>query len=304
MNRNNQLLAVLIFTLLACFASDAHAVYHPKLGRWMQQDPLGRDITMQQRLGTSAMPTNAFTPRDNLAPSAAGYYDGMSLYEYVGSRPIVKIDPRGLSVTCKYTSGSRVDKEKVSVSYYLGGNPSVGEMMWDKIWTGRTKWRTRYKNKYQCMCKYRCQGTKCVIRATPKGRRRTNILGIEYATVVVNTYKYYAEGSSMSQHASHSDYLAAKQNAADVFGKVTADLLEKGLWPKGDDEGDLEATARALVKDGWSKSISKMIVAEAKKKGGIKGKDAFDKIMKAKLAEYKKKCSGWCSAKLGKEKGS
>jgi len=73
MNRNNQLLAVLILTLLACFTSDAQAVYHPKLGRWMQQDPLGRDTTMQQRLGTPAMPTNSFVPKDNPAPHARSW---------------------------------------------------------------------------------------------------------------------------------------------------------------------------------------------------------------------------------------
>jgi hypothetical protein len=86
-----------ILTLLACFTSDAQAVYHPKLGRWMQQDPLGRDTTMQQRLGTSAMPTNAFVPKDNLVPTpTAGYHDGMNMYEYVGSRPMTNVDPAGL----------------------------------------------------------------------------------------------------------------------------------------------------------------------------------------------------------------
>jgi hypothetical protein len=89
-----------------------------------------------------------------------------------------------------------------------------------------------------------------------------------------------------------------------VFGKVTSDLIMNGLWPKGDDDGDIGAIARALVKEGWSKAISDMIVAKAKKGGGMKGKDAFDELVKAELAEYKKKCSGWCSAKLGKKKGS
>jgi len=40
--------------------------YHPALGRWMQRDP-------------------------------ADYADGMSLYEYVGSRPANRTDPQGLS---------------------------------------------------------------------------------------------------------------------------------------------------------------------------------------------------------------
>lgn len=41
--------------------------YHPQLGRWLQRDP-------------------------------AGYVDGMSLYEYVRSRPTVWIDPLGLKI--------------------------------------------------------------------------------------------------------------------------------------------------------------------------------------------------------------
>lgn len=98
MNRNKQLLAVLIFTLLACFASDAQAVYHPKLGRWMQQDPLGRDTTMQQRLGTSAMPSDAFAPTAPTPTPGAGYHDGMNLYEYVGSRIGNAVDADGLLI--------------------------------------------------------------------------------------------------------------------------------------------------------------------------------------------------------------
>ena len=42
-----------------------HRTYHPRLGRWLQRDPIG-------------------------------YVDGMSLYEYCGSGPVVGTDPDGL----------------------------------------------------------------------------------------------------------------------------------------------------------------------------------------------------------------
>jgi RHS repeat-associated protein len=42
-----------------------HREYHPTLGRWVQRDPVG-------------------------------YHDGMNLYEYVGSNPIIGLDPKGL----------------------------------------------------------------------------------------------------------------------------------------------------------------------------------------------------------------
>ncbi len=52
--------------------SDIYSVryrnYHPDLGRWLQRDPLG-------------------------------YVDGMSLYEYVSSNPVMYLDPLGLAIT-------------------------------------------------------------------------------------------------------------------------------------------------------------------------------------------------------------
>jgi len=47
--------------------SSARAEYHPTLGRWLQRDPIG-------------------------------YADGMGLYEYVGGRPVVMLDPQGLGL--------------------------------------------------------------------------------------------------------------------------------------------------------------------------------------------------------------
>jgi hypothetical protein len=59
-------LAVLVLAVLCLTTFAAHArVYNPALGRFLQRDPIG-------------------------------YRDGVNLYQYVGSRPIVARDPTGL----------------------------------------------------------------------------------------------------------------------------------------------------------------------------------------------------------------
>jgi len=61
--RTSWLFAVAILTL-GLAAADAHAYYHPTVGRWIQRDPIG-------------------------------YADGMNLYEYVRGRPQDLRDPGG-----------------------------------------------------------------------------------------------------------------------------------------------------------------------------------------------------------------
>ena len=67
--RGTRLLVLLTsIILLLVLVPDASAFYHPQAGRWIQRDP-------------------------------EGYVDGMSLYEYVQSGPLVFVDPKGLTVT-------------------------------------------------------------------------------------------------------------------------------------------------------------------------------------------------------------
>jgi len=190
MRRNNPLLAVLMFTLLACFASDAHAVYHPKLGRWMQQDPLGRDTTMQQRLGTSAMPTSAFVPRDSLSPTppGAGYHDGMNLYEYVGSNPIRNLDWSGEEIqvvgltTVPVIIIHDVEEYKKAIEKAGGVSTAVtghkfyakGMYSWDPVFNIVAK----FDPKNPCSCEFRIKSLKMKQSITVPGIGAKGIPGV------------------------------------------------------------------------------------------------------------------------------
>jgi len=68
--------AVLVLPL--ALPSEAQAVYHPRLGRFLQRDPIG-------------------------------YEDGMGLYEYVTSQPTVSRDPEGLQYFPNETAGDHPD---------------------------------------------------------------------------------------------------------------------------------------------------------------------------------------------------
>jgi hypothetical protein len=91
--KRTHLIAVLAgIVAVAVFAADASAMYHPTLGRFTSRDP-GPGGAMR---GGAAGPASAgaFIPRD---PTGNNHYgDGMNLYQYVGSNPIVRADPSGL----------------------------------------------------------------------------------------------------------------------------------------------------------------------------------------------------------------
>ena len=95
--------------VLACIAAitiaatDASAYLHPRLGRFLQRDPLG-------------------------------YVDGMSLYEYVGSRPVTHSDRQGTrratSILIKRDwGGNKLGTSwRVPAKILLGGIPIVGQI--------------------------------------------------------------------------------------------------------------------------------------------------------------------------------
>jgi hypothetical protein len=76
----------------AMFAADAHAMYQPSTGRWMQRDPLGVTVTIRA---------------DNRPSYSRGeirairqYEDGANVYEYTRARPMNLVDAFGLSTLC------------------------------------------------------------------------------------------------------------------------------------------------------------------------------------------------------------
>lgn len=79
------LLAVTVL-LAVIGTTDALAMYNPRTGRFMQRDP---GPGAPERVGTAGpVAGSGFIERDQ-------YADGMNLYQYVGSRPIIAVDPNG-----------------------------------------------------------------------------------------------------------------------------------------------------------------------------------------------------------------
>ena len=97
MNRSKayaSLFAVLAsFAAVALLATDASAMYHPTVGRFLQRDPGPDGMMAAPRVGTAgAVVGGGFLPRD----STGQYEDGMNLYEYVRGQPPNMVDPSGL----------------------------------------------------------------------------------------------------------------------------------------------------------------------------------------------------------------
>lgn len=104
MRRTNLIAVILSFMALAIVSQDAFArgrMYNPALGRFMQRDPLGTPL--QPPMARNVSPTQ-FTQRD---PVGAQYTDGMNLYQYVGSNPLVRVDPSGLEWKVVRNNGKR-----------------------------------------------------------------------------------------------------------------------------------------------------------------------------------------------------
>jgi len=71
---------------------EAQAMYHPRLGRFLQRDPVA-DVGSPVRTGTDVLPTV-----EGLLPQGT-YADAMTLYQYAGTNPMTHLDPYGLDDT-------------------------------------------------------------------------------------------------------------------------------------------------------------------------------------------------------------
>ena len=86
-----RLVAVLVnLAVIALLATDASAMYHPTMGRFMQRDPGSGGMMAAPRVGTAGPSVaGSFLTRDQ-------YADGMNLYQYAGTNPVTRLDPNGL----------------------------------------------------------------------------------------------------------------------------------------------------------------------------------------------------------------
>jgi len=97
--RMRSILPVFVAALVAVvFTTDAMAMYHPGLGRFVQRDPHGQELgPTPNRIGNthpSSVNFN-FIPRDEINPHLQ-YSSGSNIYQYVNSSPESRIDPVGL----------------------------------------------------------------------------------------------------------------------------------------------------------------------------------------------------------------
>ncbi|MBI9018063.1 MAG: hypothetical protein JEZ07_12475 [Phycisphaerae bacterium] len=88
---------MLISAILALFV-DLHATYDPATGRFLQQDSIGtKPVVLFSKGGPRFIFTNGpIVPNsDGTKKTLSQYIDGMNLYEYVKSNPIMLTDPTG-----------------------------------------------------------------------------------------------------------------------------------------------------------------------------------------------------------------
>lgn len=84
--------AMLVVAAITVVPSTASAYYAAHMGRFTSRDPFGEAM----RIGVG-IPNDSgigFIVRDQIDP-AANYHDGMNLYQYTMSNPIVRTDPSG-----------------------------------------------------------------------------------------------------------------------------------------------------------------------------------------------------------------
>jgi hypothetical protein len=94
MHRNRRELSIIATALIFCsvLLTPARAEYNPKLGRFMQRDPIETAM-----LASTALRSNADSAELILEMSAAAQFgDGLTFYLYQCSNPLLGIDPDGL----------------------------------------------------------------------------------------------------------------------------------------------------------------------------------------------------------------
>lgn len=81
---------VVSFTAVLIFTTSASAFHSPRQGRFLQRDPGSPP--------KNSNPTSTYVFTFDLLAIQNQYADGMNLYEYVKSKPIIAVDPSGYSI--------------------------------------------------------------------------------------------------------------------------------------------------------------------------------------------------------------
>jgi hypothetical protein len=105
MKRTHLIAVVVGFMASVMLAQDAFGrarMYNPRLGQFMQRDPLGTPVAPALAVSPEpierSMSSAIYTRRD--PQPAVQYADGMNLYQYVGGHPTMLTDPSGLYKVC------------------------------------------------------------------------------------------------------------------------------------------------------------------------------------------------------------
>lgn len=96
--KSSNCFVIALLSVLLISPINLHATYNPQIGRFLQQDPLGtRPMIVHTSGGPQYIGTQGpFVPNpNNETNSLSQYFDGMNLYEYAKSNPIMLTDPLG-----------------------------------------------------------------------------------------------------------------------------------------------------------------------------------------------------------------
>ena len=100
MKRSNLIVVLVCLAGAVLVSTNASAMYHPRVGRFMQRDPLPGPATPMRADTTGPVIGGRFARREHrpqeIPSASAQYTDGMSLYQYAQSSPSTKLDPNGL----------------------------------------------------------------------------------------------------------------------------------------------------------------------------------------------------------------
>lgn len=93
---NCRISLALAFFVVLLTVQAASAFYAPHIGRFVNRDPAGQPHVnrLHTQAQIAAITYGQFIERDEIR---APYHDGMNTYQYVGSRPLISLDPSGLA---------------------------------------------------------------------------------------------------------------------------------------------------------------------------------------------------------------